>query len=122
MLLRNKQSKITIGIGTVLTIFVIMILAGSKNGSKDLSLLARCLTEKGYIMYGADWCSYCQKEKEAFGKSFTSINYVDCPKDPQKCLIAGVQKYPTWITPDGKKLEGKQGIESLTKESGCLLQ
>jgi len=102
-----------------------------ENSGGDLSSFARCLTDKGYIMYGADWCPHCQKEKEAFGEFFANINYVECPKEPQKCLMAGIQKYPTWIISDGysltgspiqrKKLEGEQGIENLAKKSGCSL-
>lgn len=79
-------------------------------------------------MYGAESCPHCQNEKKAFGSSFRYIPYVECPDDPQKCIAAGVNVYPTWIfpaspagPPAGRKLEGEQGIEKLAKESGCPL-
>ncbi len=72
-------------------------------------------------MYGADWCSHCQNEKKAFGDSFKTISYVECPKDPKTCLDASVENYPTWILGDGKKLVGEQGLEKLSETSGCKL-
>ena len=87
----------------------------------NLDDFARCLTSKGAIMYGAEWCPHCQNEKKAFGKSFQYINYVECPDDPQKCLAAGIDGYPTWIFVSGKKLEGEQGVVKLAQESGCSL-
>jgi len=87
----------------------------------NLDDFAQCLADKGAIMYGAEWCPYCQNEKKAFGPSFKNINYVECPDDPQKCIAAGIDSYPTWILKDGKKLEGKQGLEKLAQESGCKI-
>ncbi len=72
-------------------------------------------------MYGAEWCAHCQNEKKAFGDSFKYVPYVECPDNPQKCLEKGIEGYPTWILPDGKKLIGEQGLLKLSQESGCLL-
>ena len=83
---------------------------------------AKCLTDKGAVMYGAYWCPHCQNEKKAFGNSFQYVNYVECPKEPQKCLALGVDGYPTWIFSDGKRLVGEQGLEKLAGESGCALR
>ena len=88
---------------------------------------ARCLASKNITMYGAAWCSHCLNEKNAFEGSFKYVPYVECPDDPKKCLDKGVDAYPTWIFPDGlsaqadKKLVGEQGLEKLSRESGCLL-
>lgn len=82
---------------------------------------AQCLAEKKITMYGAAWCSHCQNEKKAFGSSFKYIPYVECPDNPKACLDKGIKGYPTWIFPDGKKLEGEQGLEKLSNESGCSL-
>ena len=86
-----------------------------------LDSFAKCLASKGITMYGADWCSHCQNEKKAFGDSFRFVPYVECPDDPQKCLANGINSYPTWIFSDEKKLEGEQGLEKLSRESGCAL-
>jgi len=72
-------------------------------------------------MYGAGWCPHCQNEKKAFSDSFQYVPYVECPDEPQRCIDAGIKDYPTWIFPDGKKLEGEQGLKNLSQASGCLL-
>ena len=37
---------------------------------------AKCLTQKGVVVYGAmDWCKYTQAQKAMFGKSFKHLNY-----------------------------------------------
>ncbi len=95
--------------------------AGGVSVSGQYDSFARCLAEKGVTMYGSDWCSYCQAEKAEFGKSFRYVPYVECPDNIQLCLEKKIDGYPVWIFPDGRKLEGVQGIEKLSKESGCEL-
>jgi len=89
--------------------------------SAPLEAFARCLTDKGAVMYGAYWCSHCQNEKKAFGKSFEFINYVECTEKPDLCTAASIAGYPTWIFPDGRRLEGEQGLKRLAEASGCAL-
>lgn len=93
-----------------------------KQPASVLDSFAQCLAEKEAVMYGADWCPHCQNEKRVFGGAFQFIPYVECPDDPQKCLAAGIEAYPTWIFPDGKKLVGEQGIDKLARESGCVIK
>ncbi len=80
--------------------------------------LAKCLTEKGAIMYGTIWCSYCQRQKEAFGSSFKYIKFVDCDANRDECLIAGVQGYPTWKI-NGETYSGLRPLEDLARIAGC---
>jgi len=63
----------------------------------DKDAFAKCLTEKGFTMYGAEWCSHCKAEKAMFGSSFKYINYVECPDNLQLCIDKGIAGYPTWI-------------------------
>ena len=79
---------------------------------------AKCLTEKGAVMYGTEWCGFCKKQKELFGNSFKEINFVDCDKDRGECLANGVTGYPTWII-NGEKYSGFQSLERLSELSGC---
>lgn len=86
--------------------------------------LAACLASKA-TMYGAEWCAPCNEQKKLFGASFSKINYVVCTAsadNPQtdKCELAHVVKYPTWIV-NGQKLEGMQTLDSLAKASGCAM-
>jgi hypothetical protein len=64
---------------------------------KNYDAFAKCLTEKGATMYGAEWCPHCKEQKAVFGNSFKYINYVECPDNTQLCLDKGIQGYPTWI-------------------------
>ena len=107
---------------TIIAIIAVYLAYFQKQADSQLDVFAQCLADKGIIMYGADWCSHCQSEKQAFGDSFRLVPYIECPEEPQKCLEAGITGYPTWIFFDGEKLEGEQGIEKLSKESGCLLR
>lgn len=88
---------------------------------RDMTKLAQCLAEKEITMYGAAWCTHCQKEKKGFGEAFKYVPYVECPNNPNKCLEMKVNGYPTWIFPDGKRLEGEQGVDKLAAESGCSI-
>lgn len=87
----------------------------------SLTSFAQCLAEKEATMYGADWCPYCQNEKNNFGEAFKYVPYVECPDNPKLCLEKGIEGYPTWILSDGKKLVGKQGLQKLSQETGCSL-
>lgn len=65
--------------------------------TSDKNAFAKCLTDKGWVMYGAAWCSHCKTQKELFGSSFQYIKYVECPDNTQLCLDKGVNGFPTWI-------------------------
>lgn len=65
------------------------------------------------VMYGAEWCGYCQKFKPEFkqlgkshtvnGKTIKVIEY-DADKHPQKIKEAGVEGFPTvHLYMNGKK-------------------
>lgn len=70
---------------------------------------AKCLTEKGAVMYGEDWCKYTQGQKGMFGKSFKYINYK---------VKTGLEVRPTWVI-DGKTYEKVQSFERLSALTGC---
>lgn len=118
--MKNKYIIIIFAI-IIAIIIVVILFYPRKQSSGGLNVFAQCLAEKKITMYGADWCSHCQNEKKAFGDSFRFVPYVECPDDPKKCMVAGINGYPTWIFPDGKKLEGEQGLKKLSQESGCPL-
>jgi hypothetical protein len=70
--------------------------------TKDKDAFAKCLTEKGFTLYGAEWCENCKIQKDVFGESFKYIKYVECPKNTELCLDVGIQGYPTWIRENQK--------------------
>lgn len=109
-------------LGAALLIGGLFLFVGRKYRSEHfLDSFAKCLTERGMVMYGAYWCPHCQNEKKAFGDSWQYVNYVECTQEPQKCLEQKIDGYPTWIFPDGKRLVGEQGIEKLSQASGCRI-
>ncbi|MEM4359635.1 MAG: thioredoxin family protein [Candidatus Bilamarchaeaceae archaeon] len=81
---------------------------------------AKCLTEKGAIMYGADWCPHCQNQKRIFGDSFRYINYINCEKNYTTCVSAKIEGIPTWII-DGRRYTGEQSLQALANITGCNL-
>ena len=118
----NKKAKkiLAWAIFIIVIVVVVYFWIASQKSNSALAAFAQCLTQRGAVMYGADWCSHCQQEKANFKDAWHFINYVECPANPQKCLDAGIDGYPTWIL-DGKKLVGYQGLEKLSQESGCPL-
>ena len=115
------KSVIVVIVAVIIVVGFLIFINSEAPLNPALDAFAECLTSRGAVMYGADWCSHCQNEKKAFGQSFRLVQYVECPDDPQKCLEAGIKGYPTWMFPDGRKLEGEQGLTRLASESGCSL-
>ncbi len=121
----NKNIIPVIAIGIVLVAILVVIVittnAGGGKNTVNLDVFAQCLASKNITMYGAEWCTHCKDEKAGFGSSFKYVPYVECTVETQKCIDKGVDSYPTWIFPDGKKLVGTQGVQKLSEESGCPL-
>jgi thiol-disulfide isomerase/thioredoxin len=79
--------------------------------------LAKALTAKGVIFYGAYWCPHCKDQKAAFGDALQYVTYYECdPQGPSpkvdQCNAAGITGYPTWIY-KGDKKEGAQTLGDL---------
>lgn len=87
--------------------------------------LAQCLTDRGFKFYGTYWCGHCSEQKKAFGKAFSSVDYVECAVrgNPQQqtpeCAEAEIESYPTWVFGDDQRVSGRQELETLAELSGC---
>ena len=87
--------------------------------------LAIYLQEKGAKMYGAFWCSHCEDQKEIFGNG-AEIPYVECFPDgwergrelATSCKAVEITGFPTWILPDGTRIEGERELAELAKATG----
>ncbi len=92
----------------------------SLGGVSDVEIdeLAICLTDKGAIMYGTNWCGHCKDQKAMFGNSFQYINFVDCDENTQECVANSVQGYPTWKI-NNQLYPGVMELSSLKQLSGC---
>jgi hypothetical protein len=83
--------------------------------------LAKCLTEKGAIFYGTEWCPHCKAQKEMFGSSMQYIVFVDCDQQKTRCTQTGITGYPTWKIPGQKDLMGSQQLNTLASATGCQI-
>ena len=116
-----KKLKIILpSIAFLIFTFLFLISRDDNVEASPLDSFAQCLTDRGVVMYGAEWCPHCQTQKKMFGKSFKYINYVECPQDPKRCLAAGIEGYPTWVI-NGEKLIGEQDLEILSKKTNCQI-
>ena len=113
----HKKSKWKIYLG-VIGIIIVAIAAYSvysttRPGPYDN--FAKCLTEKGAVMYGAiEWCKYTQAQKGMFGNSFKYLNYQDFTKLP------GIKKTPTWVI-NRAWHENVQSFDKLAALTGCKI-
>lgn len=85
---------------------------------------AKCLSDKGVIMYGAYWCPHCSQQKKNFGDDFQFIRYQECDDsgvdgDHALCLKNGVTQYPTWQFPGQGNIVGEQQVRDLAKLANC---
>jgi len=105
---------------SIFSLIVIIIIAGisfsaiQANKPGPLDDFAKCLTDKGAVMYGASFCKYSAAQKTMFGKSFKHINYRDFSENPE------VKLTPTWFI-NGEKFERVQSLDKLALETGCSL-
>ena len=97
----------------ILAAIVYSIYSFNQPGQYDN--FAKCLSEKGAVMYGAlDWCKFTQAQKAMFGKSFKYLNYHEYTELP------GIKKTPTWII-NGAWQENVQSFDKLASLTGCKL-
>jgi glutaredoxin len=106
-------------------VFLISVVRGRNQpipaGGK-LDDFARCLTERGAVMYGTNLCPHCQAQKELLGPSFAYVRYIDCFADTAACQAANIGKIPAWDFPDGTRILGTQPLENLSQKTGCPLE
>ena len=106
---------------SIVLVVIVLIVGGigfSYINSKKpgpLDDFAKCLTEKGAVMYGASWCQYTQAQKRMFGNSMKFIDYRDFSENPE------VKTTPTWFI-NGQKYEKTQSLDRLAAVTGCSLQ
>ena len=114
---KSSKSKYYI-IASVIGVIILAVAAYSVysiNKPGEYDNFAKCLTEKGAVMYGAmSWCHFTQGQKAMFGKSFKYINYHEFNELP------GIKKTPTWVI-NGAWQENAQSFDKLSALTGCKL-
>jgi len=111
----KKSSKKYIIISSIAFVFLLIIgysvYSLTRPGPYDN--FAKCLTEKGVVVYGAmDWCKYTQAQKAMFGRSFKYLNYHEHQD------LEGIKITPTWVI-NGEWHENVQSFERLSALTGC---
>ena len=79
---------------------------------------ANCLTEKGVIVYGNDFCQYTIQQLNYFGKSQKYLNYVRCTDNEELCNEKDIKTTPTWEY-KGEFYPQVQTFERLAAVTGC---
>ena len=114
---KSSKSKYYV-IASVIGVVILAIAAYSVysiNKPGEYDNFAKCLTEKGAVMYGAmSWCHFTQGQKAMFGKSFKYINYHEFNELP------GIKKTPTWVI-NGAWYDNVQSFDKLSALTGCKL-
>jgi len=111
--------KYFIFLGVTLTIILLVFSANSyMKRPGQYNDFAKCLTEKGAVVYGNDYCSYTIKQLNFFGKSKEFLNYMQCASNQELCDSKAVSITPTWEI-NGKTYSGVQTFEMLSGVTGC---
>lgn len=95
-----------------------------QNDSYDLDKFAKCINEKGAVLYGAYWCPHCKNQMMLFGNSTKYIKYIECQttdgSQTEECVKAGIKAYPTWII-NNQQYIGEKKLTELASLTGCKL-
>ncbi len=114
---QSKKSKYYI-IAALIGVVILATVAYSVysiNKAGPYDNFAKCLAEKGAVMYGAmDWCKYTQAQKAMFGKSFKYVSYREYQD------LSGIKRTPTWVV-NGAWHENVQSFDRLAALTGCKL-
>ena len=112
---KNSVRNIVIGV-VILIIIAWSVFSFISNGKKPgpLDEFAKCLSNEGLVIYGANWCSYTARQKNMFGKSDQFLNYRDYTE------TTGVTVTPTWEF-EGKRYPRVQSLEFLSEITDCAL-
>ena len=125
---KKKVRNWLIILAVVIVIIVVAYVMAIKPAAADDKYdgFAQCLSGNNVTMYGAWWCSHCKAQKEAFGKSFQYINYVECSTPDGNAMLKicqdiGIEGYPTWEFSNGERKEGFVPLEELAFAGNCTL-
>ena len=96
----------------------------AQTASVDSKTLVSHLNRVGIKFFGTHWCPACKRQKLLFGLNAAGLPYVECdkpkdrPQDLAACRTANIRTIPTWLHPNGQRLEGIQTLEILSRWSG----
>ncbi|PIN73255.1 hypothetical protein COV20_03425 [Candidatus Woesearchaeota archaeon CG10_big_fil_rev_8_21_14_0_10_45_16] len=123
-----ESLKTWVGLILILNLLPLLFFNISFSPDENHDALAKCLTEKGVVMYGSFRCGVCAKTREMFGESFQYVKEIEChpqgeDSETELCLSKNIEGTPTWVLEiDGveqKRYAGFLTIDELKDFSGC---
>ena len=95
-------------------------------------ILAKCMTQKGWVVYSSFTCSACTAQKKLFGdEAFAQIKLIECnPNAPntnvELCIEKKIRITPTWVLEKEEselmRVAEYQLLEDLAMHSDCEFQ
>jgi hypothetical protein len=82
--------------------------------------VARCLTERGVVLYSMNWCGACRQQLDLFGPYAELLTIVNCSVQGSQCRTAGIRSVPTWVFPDRSRLVGVRSLAELARRGRCI--
>ncbi len=116
----EKKHKIVFVLVGVLFLSVILFLSFRPRTPGAFDEFAKCLNSEGVVMYGTEWCDFCQRQKDMFDGSFDLVNYIDCDRNTPECNARGVEGFPSWDI-EGELYSGIMDLGELSELTGCPL-
>ena len=94
------------------------------NYAGPLDEFARCVTDSGAYLYGANWDFRVEQQRLLFNRSVDIIKYVDCLGGTddvilEVCFQEEIEHTPTWVMGDGELILGLQTLEYIAELTDC---
>lgn len=118
----GKERFVTIGVILVIFLLVGTIIYIKSTGTGLITAntpsekIAKYIGENS-VLYVQAGCIHCKEQEDLFGENLKYLTTVDCFKDTQACVNAGIEATPTWII-NNQKYVGVLSIERLKELTG----
>ena len=93
--------------------------------AEDLVGFAQALEESETEFFGAAWCPACTAQKELFEDGGQFLPFTEVTNSDRSRNTVGdtnnINFFPTWVFPDGTRLEGEQTLETIAQRSGVSI-
>lgn len=129
LIFMDKKMKVLVTLGILIAIGVSFYLVsyaitrytgytitGKAVYSKEEQVqIAKCLTEKGVVLYCSTLSFNCMRQRSSLGEAFEYINYLDCNENPEECQELSL---PAWRI-GGRFYYGIRDLGKLSESVGC---
>jgi hypothetical protein len=86
---------------------------------EEMKSFVNCLKEKGFLIYGADWCGYTKKVIALLGgREIVDPIYIECTEQEKLCNEKEITGYPT-ILINGQTYQNDRTIYAFAETTGC---